>query len=197
MSNRDKDDVREPLRYALDIHKFEKQQKRQKNDDRGTIPLPRPLATIPQHDHTAAAASNRRAGLITEKQKAKIEHSLARVGHPPINWDVASRVSWFKTRATKASRLPKNPHRPKKYDPNCPYSQWPQIIGRYHSSCYISSYFLSYPHPAVIIIHNVDTLQYSRSNKQMYILLYSNSSIRFYSSSSMNSSIFHCSSCIR
>jgi hypothetical protein len=69
MSNRDKDDVREALRYALDIHKFEKQHKREENDNRGIIPLPRGLAGIPQ----LTGSNPRRAGVITQKGRDKID----------------------------------------------------------------------------------------------------------------------------
>ena len=131
ISNRDKDDVREPLRYALDIHKFEKQAKREANDSRGIIPLPRGLAGIPQHNHNLTGSNNRRAGVITQKDRDKIDKQLARVGAPPINWDLASRVSWFKSRKQKASKAPRNPHRPRKFDVSSPYSAYPNVPGRY------------------------------------------------------------------
>ena len=72
ISNRDKDDVREPLRYALDIHKFEKQAKREANDSRNIIPLPRGLAGIPQHNHKLTGSNPRRAGVIAQKGRDKI-----------------------------------------------------------------------------------------------------------------------------
>ncbi len=137
MSNRDKDDVREPLRYALDIHKFEKQHKREENDNRGIIPLPRGIAGIPQHNHQLTGSNPRRAGVITQKGRDKIDKQLARVGAPPINWDLASRVSWFKSRKTKSSKAPRNPHRPRKFDASSPYSTYPNVPGRYiHRSNY-------------------------------------------------------------
>ena len=51
MSNTDKDDIRKPMRYALDVSKVELKYKKKQDDECGIILLTRGLDGIPQHNH--------------------------------------------------------------------------------------------------------------------------------------------------
>jgi hypothetical protein len=59
MSSSDKDDIRDPMRYALDVRKFQLEHKREQDDDHGIIPLSRGLAGIAQHNHKLTSTNPR------------------------------------------------------------------------------------------------------------------------------------------
>ncbi len=121
-----KEDVRGPTRWALDVRKLQHERKQRQFDMKGIIPLPR-ACIIKQQNHQINTKNGRRAGLLMPFEQKKIDAQMAALGAPPVDWNRASTVSWFRSRPSKK---PKIAHRERKYDPLSPYSAWPQIQRR-------------------------------------------------------------------